>query len=81
MSVFKARNGEETFGLGIRDLHVSNALFDELEYELYIEPSGQQKHDLPKIGQHRNPVVSEKGDLTGKMTIFGGFLRNDPYFL
>ena len=31
---------------------------------------------VPKVGQNRNQVVSGKGDLTGKMAMFGGFVRN-----
>jgi len=33
---------------------------------------------VPKVGQNRNQVVSGKGDLTGKMAMFGGFVRNVP---
>jgi hypothetical protein len=37
-------------------------------------------HELgvQKVGQNMNQVVSGKGDLTGKLTMFGGFFQIVP---
>jgi len=58
------------------NLHVSISTFSRLEYEFKIKSIGRQELGIPKIGQNRNQVVSGKDDLTGKMSMFAGFVRN-----
>jgi len=46
--------------------------------EFKTESIGVQELGLPKIGRNRNQVISETGDLTSKMAMFGGYLQNVP---
>jgi len=39
---------------------------------------GAQKLGVSKVCQNTNKKVSGKYDLTGKMAMFGGFVRNVP---
>jgi len=43
--------------------------------ECYQRIKAQQR-GLPKIGSKCDPCVLRKGDLKGKMAMFGGFSRN-----
>jgi len=57
---------------GNSNWHSLDPLFEELQYELWIESIGSQEHTVLKIGQKCLLMVSEKGDFTGKVAIVKG---------